>query len=162
MISKECKLIGGFGTILLLVCYLSIVGSATAADTYINTTNIYQEVETLGGDDLITPHMHYWDAWFSFYNEDSITYNVYMYNYTGSHPDNYTDSFIGMVNPNQAMMLNKNASYYLYAEFPDSMRLESLEDVKQGVNRYWVIVVVLIVIVVALYTAIRIIRGRRY
>ena len=151
--TKEFKLIGGFGTILLLICYLSIVGPATA--------DVISEVEILGGDDVITPHMHDKDEWFAFYNEDTISYHIYMYNYTNGHY-NYTNSFIGMVNPDQAMMLNKNASYYLYAEYPDTMKLESLEEVKQGVNQYWVIVVVLIIGVVAVYTAIRIIRGRRY
>lgn len=160
----DLKNVGGFGTILLLVCYLSMIGSVVAEDTYINTTNILVsgEPETVGGKNVITPHMHYWDSWFSFYNEDSITYHVYLYNYTGLHLDNYTDSFIGVVHPGEVMMLNENASYRIFAEYPDSIRLESLEEVKQGVNQYWVIVVVIIVIIVALYTGIRIIRGRRY
>jgi hypothetical protein len=162
MISKEFKIIGSLSTLILILCYLSLIGSAMAADTYINTTNIFPEVETLGGDDVITPHMHYWDNWFAFYNEDLITYYVYMYNYTGTHPDNYTDSFIGIVKHGQVMTLNENASYRIFAEYPDETDFESLEDVKQKVNRYWVIVVVLIIIVVALYTGIRIIRGRRY
>ncbi len=145
MISKECKLMGGFGTILLVLCYLSLIGSAMAITEYESKA--------------IEPTFNN-ETYFSFYNDDSQTYQIYIYNHTGNN--SFCDGIIGRVEPHQSIYLPKNASYYLYCEYPDSMRLESLEDVKQGVNRYWVIVVVLIVIVVALYTAIRIIRGRRY
>ena len=162
--SKEFNIIGGLGCFAFLICCLSLIGSATAAsDTfYFNTTGGSINVETLGGKDVITPVLHFNDPWFSLYNEDRLTYHVYMYNYSGNNPDNYTDSFIGVVRHGEVMILNKNASYYVYAEYPDEIRLESLTEVKKGVNQYWVIVVVFIVIVIALYTAIRIIRGRKY
>ncbi len=145
MISKECKLIGGFGTILLLIFYLSIAGSAMAITEYESKA--------------INPSFNN-ESYFSFYNDDSQTYQIYIYNHTGNN--SFCDGIIGRVEPHQSIYLPKNASYYLYCEYPDSMKLESLEEVQQGVNQYWVIVVVLIIIVVALYTAIRIIRGRRY
>ncbi len=145
MISKECKLIGGFGTILLLICYLSIIGSASAITEYESKA--------------INPTFNN-ETYFSIYNDDSQTYQIYIYNHTGTDP--FCDGIIGRIESGQSIYLPKNASYYLYCEYPDSMRLESLEDVKQGVNRYWVIVVVLIIGIVAIYTAIRIIRGRRY
>ena len=145
MISKECKLIGGFGTVLLLICYLSIIGSAMAITEYESKA--------------INPTFNN-ESYFSFYNDDSQTYQIYIYNHTGNN--SFCDGIIGRVEPHQSIYLPKNASYYLYCEYPDSMKLESLEEVKQGVNQYWVIVIVLIVIVVTLYTAIRIIRGRRY
>lgn len=159
--TKKFNLIGGLSTILLLVCYLSLVGSAVATDN-INTTNIItgMEAETVGGKNVVTPHIHYWDSWFAFYNEDSITYQVYMYNYIGLHPDSYTDSFVGVVRPGEVIMMNENASYYIYAEYPDTNRLESVGEVREDVNRYWVIVVMLIIFVVTLYTGIRIIRRR--
>ncbi len=145
MISKECKLIGGFGTILLLICYLSIIGSAVAITEYESKA--------------INPTFNN-ETYFSIYNDDSQTYQIYIYNHTGNN--SFCDGIIGRIESGQSIYLPKNASYYLYCEYPDSIRLESLEEVKQGVNRYWVIVIVLIVGIVAIYTAIRIIRGRRY
>ena len=145
MISKECKLIGGFGTILLLICYLSLIGSVTAITEYESKA--------------INPTFNN-ETYFSIYNDDSQTYQIYIYNHTGT--DSFCDGIIGRIESGQSIYLPKNASYYLYCEYPDSIRLESLEEVKQGVNQYWVIVVVLIIGIVAIYTAIRIIRGRRY
>jgi len=145
MMTKEFKLIGGFGTILLLICYLSIIGSAMAITEYESKA--------------INPSFNN-ETYFSFYNDDSQTYQVYIYNHTGT--DSFCDGIIGRVEPHQSIYLPKNASYYLYCEYPDSITFESLEEVKQGVNQYWVIAIVLIVIVIALYTGIRIIRGRKY
>jgi uncharacterized membrane protein YkgB len=145
MITKEFKIIGGFGYLLLMICYLSIIGSAIAITEY--------------DSKAITPVFNN-ESYFSFYNDDSQTYQVYIYNHTGNNSS--CDGIIGRVEPHQSIYLPKNASYYLYCEYPDSLKLESIEEVKQGVNQYWVIVVVLIVIIVALYTAIRIVRGRRY
>ena len=142
MMSKECKLIGGIGCLLLAICLIS---TATAITEY----------ETKA----ITPTFNN-ETYFSIYNDDSQTYQIYIYNHTGT--DTFFDGIIGRIEPHQSIYLPKNASYYLYCEYPDEIRLESLDDVKQGVNRYWVIVVVLIIIIVALYTAIRIIRGKRY
>lgn len=160
--TKEFNIIGGIASIMLVLCYLSLISGAAAQDTYINTTNILTsgEPETVGGKNVITPHMHYWDSWFAFYNEDSLTYHVYMYNYTGSHIDNYTDSFVGVVDPGEVMMMNKNASYYLYAEYQDIMILESEEEVKKLVNEYWLIAIVVVIIIIGLYTTLRIIRRR--
>lgn len=160
--SKEFNLIGGLSVLILAICYISLIGSATAADTYINTTNIItgMEPETVGGKDVITPHTHYWDSWFSFYNEDCITYQVYMYDYTGIHLNNYTDSFVGVVRPGEVMLMNENASYYIYAEYPDIKGLESVDDVREGVNRYWVIAVVALIGIITLFTGIKIIRRR--
>lgn len=146
MITKEFKIIGGFGYLLLMICYLSIIGSAIAITEY--------------NSKAITPIFNN-ETYFSIYNDDSQTYQIYIYNYTGNDSFIY-EGIIGRIEPHQSIYLPKNASYYLYCEYPDSIRLESLEEVKQGVNQYWVIVVVMIVIIVALYTGIRIIRGRRY
>jgi hypothetical protein len=145
MTTKEFKITGGFRCLLLLFCYLSIVGSAISITEY--------------DSKAITPVFNN-ESYFSFYNDDSQTYQVYIYNHTGNNSS--CDGIIGRVEPHQSIYLPKNASYYLYCEYPDSLKLESIEEVKQGVNQYWVIVVVLIVIIVALYTAIKIVRGRRY
>ena len=140
--TNEFKIIGGFGCLMLVICLIS---TATAITEYeskaINPT--------IGNE-----------SYFSIYNDDSQTYQIYIYNHTGN--DIIYDGIIGRIESGQSIYLPKNASYYLYCEYPDEIRLESIDDVKQGVNRYWVIVVVLIIIVVALYTGIRIIRGRKY
>ena len=140
--TNEFKVIGGIGCLLFAICLIS---TATAITEY----------ETKA----ITPTFNN-ETYFSIYNDDSQTYQIYIYNHTGTEP--FHDGIIGRIEPHQSIYLPKNASYYLYCEYPDEMRLESLDDVKQGVNKYWVIVVVLIIIIVALYTAIRIIRGRKY
>lgn len=145
MISKELKIIGGLSSFMLIICYLSLIGSATAITEYES-----KAINPTFGN----------ESYFSIYNDDSKTYQIYIYNHTGD--DTYHDGIIGRIEPAQSIYLPKNASYYLYCEYPDEIKLESLDDVKQGVNRYWVIVVVLIIIIVALYTAIRIIRGRKY
>ena len=144
--TKEFKIIGGFACILLAIYYLSCISTALAITEY--------------DSKAITPIFSN-ETYFSIYNDDSQTYQIYIYNYTGNDSFIY-EGIIGRIEPYQSIYLPKNASYYLYCEYPDSIRLESLEEVKQGVNQYWVIVVVLIVIIVALYTGIRIIRGRRY
>lgn len=140
--TNEFKIIGGIGCLLLAICLIS---TATAITEYES-----KAINPTFGN----------ESYFSIYNDDSLTYQIYIYNHTGT--DTFHDGIIGRIEPAQSIYLPKNASYYLYCEYPDEIRLESLTDVKQGVNRYWVIVVVLIIIVVALYTAIRIIRGRRY
>lgn len=140
--SDEFKMIGGIGCLMLVLCFTS----TAAAITQYESKGISP---TIGNE-----------SYFSIFNDDRQTYQIYIYNHIGT--DTFPDGIIGRIEPHQSIYLAKNASYYLYCEYPDEIRLESLDDVKQGVNRYWVITVVLIIIVVALYTAIRIIRGRRY
>ena len=125
--NRSFNIIGGLSCFALLICYLSIIGSATAADTfYYNTSGGGLNVETLGGKDVITPVLHFNDKWFSFYNEDRFTYHVYMYNYSGNNLDNYTYFFVGVVRLGEVKILNKNAPYYVYAKYWDTIWFKSL------------------------------------
>lgn len=144
IMSKEFNIIGGLASLLLLVSYIALIGSAIAITEY--------------DSKAINPVLNN-ESYFSFYNDDSQTYQIYIYNHTGD--DTFYDGIIGRVEPSQSIYLPKNASYYFYCEYPDITGYESIEEVKQGVNRYWVVTVVIIIGIVALYTALRIIRGRR-
>lgn len=144
MISKECKIIGGFSCLMLMLCYLSIIGSAIAITEYDSAA--------------ISPIFNN-ETYFSFYNDDSQTYQIYIYDHTGN--DSFHDGIIGRVEPHQSIYLPKNASYYFFCEYPDIEGFESIEEVKQGVNRYWVVTIVIIIVLITLYTGVRIIRGRR-
>ena len=144
MISKKCKIIGGIGCLMLMLCYLSLIGPAMAVTEY--------------DSKAIQPTFNN-ESYFSFYNDDSQTYQIYIYDHVSN--EFFYDGIIGRVEPGQSIYLPTNASYYFYAEYPDIDDFESIEEVKKGVNQYWVIAVVIIIVVIVLYTAIRIIRGRR-
>ena len=144
IMTKEFNIVGGFAVLLLLVFYIAAIGSIMAATEY--------------DSKAISPMLNN-ESYFSFYNDDSQTYQIYIYNHTGT--DAFYDGIIGRVEPTQSIYLPKNASYYFYCEYPDITGYESIEEVKQGVNRYWVVTVVIIIGIIALYTALKIIRGRR-
>jgi hypothetical protein len=82
-------------TLLILIVF---VNTGVCAENF--TTNIITEISPniVGGDNLVMPHFHYYDSWFSVENVGYISYYIYQYNYTGSHK-NYTDSFIAVLNP---------------------------------------------------------------
>lgn len=137
--------------LLILLCNISVIAGS---DIYINDTKIIY-AEIYGGSDLITPIYHIWDEHFIFLNEDNIDYSIYMYNYVGRYPINYTDAFIGIVKPKESITLNSNASYYIYAEYIDRDNLKSEEFIREGLNQYWLIFLVFIILLIGLYTIIR-------
>lgn len=133
----------------LLVVLICFSGLASAGDI-INETNIIAmgDVETLGGSNYITPHLHYWDSWFSLYNDGGVSYQIYMYDYTGDHPDTYTDSFIGTIQPHQMITLNSNASYRLYATQSIGAQI-TVERLEKKFNQYWFIGLLLLLFLIA-------------
>lgn len=133
----------------LLIVLICFSGLASASDI-INETNIVfmGDVETLGGSNYITPHMHYWDSWFALYNDGGVTYHVYMYDYAGNHPDKYLDAFIGTIEPDEMITLNSNASYRLYAIESISSKI-TVEKIEKRFNQYWLIGILFLIILIA-------------
>jgi hypothetical protein len=123
--------------IFILLILLVFVNTGVCAENF--TTNIITEISPniVGGDNLVMPHFHYYDSWFSVENAGYISYHIYQYNYTGSHK-NYTDSFIAVLNPNQIVMLNNNASYKFYASYDEIQDYTDVEKVKSTFNRWWI------------------------
>jgi len=139
-------------TIYILMIGICVMGMASAAqDT--NTTNIVDisNLEGIGGTDYIVPHQHYWDSWFAVYNDGRVSYNVYMYQYDGSHPDNYTNTFIGILRSDEVITLNSNASYRFYADYDDIQDIGDIEVLEKRFNQYWFIIVVSLIIIIGGY-----------
>ena len=121
-----------------------------AFETYINETNIFEDYTKVGDtdDSYVIPHMHFWDTWFCLYNDGDVSYQIYMYDYYGLHPANYTDSFIGTISPQQVITLNSKASYKLYASYNDVSGLTT-EKIEKKFNQYWFIGSLLLLILIA-------------
>lgn len=141
--------------LLILICFSGV----TQAGDPINETNIiYQgDMGIIGGSDYVTPHLHYWDNWFSLYNAGGVSYQVYMSDYDGVHPDNYTNSFIGIVNPNQVITLTSNASYKIYA-VPDNIQGVTVETIEKRFNQYWligVLIIIMLIVILKIYQVIK-------
>jgi hypothetical protein len=136
----------------ILIIGLSLMGSASAADIT-NITNIMglSCPEIVGGSNVVTLHAHYVDHWFAVYNDGSVSYQVYAYNYVGIHDPPYRAAFIGTIEPNQMGVLNNNASYYLYADYDDIQDIGDVEVLEKKFNQYWFIIVVGLIIVIGLY-----------
>lgn len=144
--NKEFRIMEVVVIINLVLCYLLLIESATA----ISITE-YEKKD-------IEPIVLGNESYFSIYNDDSLSYQIYIYNHTGN--DSFYDGIIGRVEPSQSIYLPKNASYYLYAEYQDITILESEKEVKKLVNEYWLIAVMFVIIFSTLFTAIRIVRRR--
>ena len=134
------KLIIIFGLLLL-------ISPIDAAVNY-NTTNVItnEQPVCVGGTNVVTVEAHYIDQWFSLYNQGSVTYMVYVYDYVGPHDSTYHEAFIGAVEPGQMAMLNGNASYRIYASYDNIRDLGDVEVVKQKFNQWWLILVIGLVI----------------
>ena len=130
--------------LILLVC----AGLGNAADI-VNETNIFEDFTKVGdsNDKYVIPHFHYWDSWFCLYNDKGVSYQVYMYDYNGDHPNNYTNSFIGTIKPDQMITLNSEASYCLYASYDDISGLTT-ETIEKKINQYWFIGILLFILII--------------
>lgn len=138
----------------ILIIGLSLMGSASAGTIiYENTTNVIGRPcpEIVGGSNVVTLHPHYVDHWFSLYNDGSLSYQVYAYDYVGVHEPSYQTAYIGTIEPNQIGVLNNNASYYLYADYDDIQDIGDVEVLEKKFNQYWFIIVVGLIIVIGLY-----------
>ena len=134
------KLIIIFGLLLLI--------SPIDATVNYNTTNVItNEAPTcVGGTDVVTVEAHYIDQWFSLYNQGSVTYMVYVYDYAGPHDSPYHEAFIGAIEPGQMAMLNGNASYRIYASYDHIRDLTDVDTMKHKFNQWWLILVIALVI----------------
>jgi len=140
--------------IIILIIGLLFVGSASAATTiYENTTNVIGRPcpEIVGGTNVVTLHPHYVDHWFSLYNDGSVSYQVYAYDYVGVHDPPYKAAFIGTIEPGQMGVLNNNASYYLYADYDDIQDLGDIEVLEKKFNQYWFILIVSLILIIGGY-----------
>ena len=144
--TKEFRIIGGIAFIMLVLCYLVMIGQATAIS--------FTEYEKKDIEPLVLGN----ESYFSFFNDDNLAYQIYIYDHTGNN--SFHDGIIGRAEPSQSIYLPKNASYYLYAEYQDITILESEEGVKKLVNEYWLLAIVLVIVITGVYTAYRIIRRR--
>ena len=141
--------------IIIVLLLFACVGSASAADIT-NITNIVGAPcpEIVGGTNVITLHPHYVDNWFSIYNDGHVTYQVYAYDYVGTHDPPYRASFIGAIEHGQMGVLNNNASYYLYADYDRISDLTNTEKIKDKFNSWWIfifigaIVIVIVVLII--------------
>lgn len=151
-----------------LLIALLFIGMASAEDVIVqsNTTNEATiPVNILAGDHVITPQNHYHDQWFCLYNDGNTEYMIYMYNYTGNFEmqfincsHKYNDAFIGSIRPSQMIMLNKNASYRIYASYNTYREFTDVETVKKRFNQWWLIIVVgiiLLIVIIKVYKVIR-------
>lgn len=145
---------------LLHILVLLTLVSTVSATGDINTTNVIDisSLEDVGGTDYIVPHQHYWDSWFSVYNDGSVSYSIYMYQYSGNHPDNYTNAFIGIVRPNEVITLNSNASYRFYADYDDIQDFGDIEMIEKKFNQYWLILIIGLVVLIGVYAIYRKVR----
>jgi len=151
-----------------LLIALLLTGMASAGDVIVqsNTTNEATiPVNILAGDRVITPQNHYHDQWFCLYNDGDTEYMIYMYNYTGNFEmqfincsHKYNDGFIGSIRSNQMIMLNKNASYRIYASYNTYREFTDVETVKKRFNQWWLIVIVAIMIIVIMIKVYKVIR----
>jgi hypothetical protein len=143
------------GIFILLLC----INTASAADVY-NITNIVAGIcpETVGGTNVISLHPHYVDGWFSIYNEGTVTYMVYAYDYTGLHDPPYTESFIGAVEPGQMGVLNNNASYYIYADYNGLRDLGDPDIVIDKIQSWWYVIIYLLLFIVTVMAVWKVIR----
>ncbi len=137
--------------IIMFIFLLGCINIGSAADVY-NITNIVAGIcpETVGGTNVITLHPHYVDGWFAVYNQGTVTYLVYAYNYTGPHDPPYQESFIGAVEPGQMGVLNNNASYYIYADYSTIRDLGDPDIVIDKIQSWWYIIIYLILIIVTI------------
>ena len=132
---------------LLIIGFLLISISSASASVNYNTTNVItnEQPVCVGGTNVVTVEAHYIDQWFSLYNQGSVTYMVYVYDYTGLH-EPYHEAFIGAIEPGQMAMLNGNASYRIYASYDHIRDLGDVEVVKQKFNQWWLIIIIGLVI----------------
>ena len=133
---------------LIIIFGLLLLISPIDASVNYNTTNIItnEQPVCVGGTNVVTVEAHYIDQWFSLYNQGSVTYMVYVYDYAGPHDSPYHESFIGAIEPNQMAMLNGNASYRIYASYDHIRDLGDVNIVKQKFNQWWLILVIGLVI----------------
>ena len=133
--------------LIIIFGLLLLISPIDAAVNY-NTTNVItnEEPSCVGGTNVVTVEAHYIDQWFSLYNQGSVTYMVYVYDYVGDHDLPYHESFIGAIEPGQMAMLNGNASYRIYASYDRLRDLGDVEVVKQKFNQWWLIIIIGLVI----------------
>ena len=133
---------------LIIIFGLLLLISPIDASVNYNTTNVItnEQPTCVGGTNVITVEAHYIDQWFSLYNQGSVTYMVYVYDYVGDHDSPYHESFVGAIEPGQMAMLNGNASYRIYASYSHIRDLGDVNIVKQKFNQWWLIIVIALVI----------------
>ena len=133
--------------LIIIFGLLLLISPIDAAVNY-NTTNVItNEAPTcVGGTNVVTVEAHYIDQWFSLYNQGSVTYMVYVYDYVGDHDSPYHESFVGAIEPGQMAMLNGNASYRIYASYDHIRDLTDVDTMKHKFNQWWLIIVIALVI----------------
>ncbi|MGB9497589.1 MAG: hypothetical protein ACKVE3_06960 [Dissulfuribacterales bacterium] len=157
-----------FSATKICVLLILLTGIASAGNDVIvnyNATDEIQQVMLLGGDDLITPQYHYCDEYFILYNHGNVKYMVYMDNYTGCHKKqfannitkSYNDGFIGVIEPNQMIMLNNNATYRIYASYNTYRDLSDVETVKNRFNQWWLIIIIGIIVLAVIIKVLKVI-----
>ena len=135
-------------SILILLSCISIVN----AIDYQNTSFSY-----LAGENVVTPYYHLEDSYFSFYNDGSVRYMIYQYDYIGNDI-NSTNAFLGCVEANQIIMLTTNASYHIYADYDDKRDLGNPDIVIDKIQSWWYVIIFLILIIVTILAVWRVIK----
>ena len=138
--------------IIILLILIGCINMASAAQVT-NITNIISAIcpEIVGGTNVVSLHPHYVDDWFSVYNDGSVSYMVYAYDYIGIHDPPYTESFIGTIEPGQIGVLNNNASYYIYADYNDIRDLGDPDIVIDKIQTWWYVIIYLILMIVTIF-----------
>ena len=134
--------------LIIIGLFLLIAISSASASVNYNTTNVItnEQPVCVGGTNVVTVEAHYIDQWFSLYNQGSVTYMVYVYDYVGPHDSPYHEAFIGAIEPGQMAMLNGNASYRIYASYDHIRDLTDVDTMKHKFNQWWLILVIALVI----------------
>lgn len=98
------------------------------------------------------------DTNFSIYNEGSVSYFVYMYDYTGDDPTHYQDSYIGELETGESIAINDKASYRLYAEYNDIQNFGSIDYVEKKFNQWWFVSIIILLLLIGAITIYRVIK----
>ena len=88
----------------------------------------------LTGENLIEPR--YWEGNTLIYNDGDVPYSIYSNGY-----------YLGTINPDQGMYVNKTLDYSLYASYDHVRDLGDVDVVKQKFNQWWLIIVIALVII---------------
>ena len=88
----------------------------------------------LTGENLIEPR--YWEGNTLIYNDGDVAYSIYS-----------NGTYLGTIEPDQGMYVNKTLDYSLYASYSHIRDLTDVDTMKHKFNQWWLILVIALVII---------------
>jgi len=140
--------------------YIPVV---SAGDIYNITYPHYtQEYRYFAGENVITPHYHFNDEYFSLYNDGSVRYMIYQKDYIGkvvnAENNTYQNAFVGVIEPDQCIMLTTNACYLVYSDYNDIRDIGDPDVVINKIQSWWYVIIYLLLIIVTVFGVWKVIR----